>query len=257
VSQHHFSSSYNITNKSITSMLKGNTVRYVLLLMFNFVVASVVSEDVGTDCRLVIAETKCHGEVPENCRAECTLWLQDRVKFRRYDLPDDKSFHDVTGITATGSTIEFDRFEDYVTLVMPLAKTCSNAKESDVAASFLFDSIEHLKSVFPYSLEIVVFPFEHPSVNYSDKHCEEFEKETKKRGRTIHVMETSIITGPDAHPMFKLINEAMAGDDLNLNSTAFFILNLDLKAFEMHYGKSLVDMRDTVREWVKKHDKEL
>jgi len=44
-------------------MLKCNTVRCYLLLIFNVFVASVVSGDVGTDCRLVIAETKCHGEV--------------------------------------------------------------------------------------------------------------------------------------------------------------------------------------------------
>ncbi len=135
--------------------------------------------------------------------------------------------------------------------MIPMAKTCSDAK---VSFSDMLAAVEDLHSVHPYSVEILVFPFEHSSADYSKKNCEDFEEEYTKPGRKIHIMELSELTGSDANPAFQLINKIMdmsGGDSVNLNTTAYFVVHPELTSFEYHWGKSIADMKDTMNQWVK------
>ena len=117
------------------------------------------------------------------------------------------------------------------------------------------ESIERLQKVWPYSVEILVFPFEHPSINYDEKNCDDFEMECQKPGRNIHIMETSRrLNGDDAPDIFKFLKEIMGAEELNLDTTMYFLFHPDFDTLEYHYGKSLLDMKDILRELVKKLD---
>ena len=55
-----------------------------------------------------------------------------------------------------------------------------NTQPDAITPKTVFDSIEHIKHVYPYSVEVLVFPYEHPDVNYDiidDEYfdCTEFE----------------------------------------------------------------------------------
>ena len=132
-----------------------------------------------------------------------------------------------------------------------MAKTCSGAK---VSAATMLESIEHLQSVWPYSVEVLIFPYEHPSTNYDEKNCEDFDKDYTKTGRKIYMMELAILNGPNTHPMFKFLKDVMGVEDLSLDTTQYFVMSPDVDAFEYHYGKSLLDMKDVLREKVKELD---
>lgn len=222
---------------------------YFLASLLSTYLTGVFCEEV--DCKSLAAKGKCHSDVKymaEHCKPECQNWQQEKYKFKGYFLSKGKSFYDLTLTSSTGKTVDFERFEGYVPIFIPMAKTCSGSK---VEPASLFEAVEDLHSVFPYSVEVLVFPFEHPSVDYSEKNCEDFEKECTKPGRKINVMALSDLTGPDANPAFQLISQIMGPDQLNLNTTAYFVVHPDLTKFEYHYGKSLDDMKDTLAQWVK------
>ena len=139
-------------------------------------------------------------------------------------------------------------------MILPIAKTCAGTK---VPATKLLKSVEHLKSVYPYTLEILVFPFEHPAKDYNGLDCSHFEEEIKKEGRHIQVMDFVQLNGPDSHPLFNLFRDAMDTTDFNLDDVLYFVVLPDLDKFEMHWGKSLVDMRDVLRVLSKELNDEL
>jgi len=194
-------------------------------------------------------------EMHARCPDVCRRWHEDQVKYSTYSLDDsDASLYDINVVNATGHTINFERFEGYVTLVLPIAKTCDGAK---VPAANLLQSIEDLKSVYPYTVEILVFPFEHPSKDYDGLDCSHFEEEIRKEGKHIQVMDFVHLNGPGAHPLFDLFRSAMNILNFNLDEVLYFVVLPDFDKFEIHWGKSLVDMRDVLRVLVKELNDEL
>jgi len=138
-----------------------------------------------------------------------------------------------------------------VTLILPVAKICSGSR---VAASDMMDAIENLKKVWPYAVEILVFAFEHPSMDYKSSDCTDFESEYTRTnpGRSIYMMEhPATLVGPNADPIFKLIGEIMNVEELDINTTQYYTVSPDFTTLEFHYGKSLLDMKDILREMIK------
>lgn len=150
-----------------------------------------------------------------------------------------------------------------ITMLLPIAKTCSSS--SKVQPHIMFEQIERLHSVWPWAIEILVFPFEFPGADYSNQNCDFFDFEYKKKGRKIYVMEESNLfpnnnkkggeKGEDEgekmdNPLFELLFETMGDDTVNLNTTMYFVISPDLMSFEYHYGKSLIQMQDIMSLWV-------
>ena len=79
--------------------------------------------------------------------------------------------------------------------------------------------------------------------------------EYQKSGRNIHMMELSKrLNGPDTPHAFKFIMDIMDVEELNLDTTLYFLIHPDFNTLDCHYGKSLLDMRDILRQLVKKLD---
>ena len=63
-----------------------------------------------------------------------------------------------------------------------------------------YGTLEHMHSVYPYALEILAFPFNHPNVTI-DK-CEDAIKSAEKSGGTkVHIMEAIDINGDSKKDM--------------------------------------------------------
>jgi hypothetical protein len=138
-----------------------------------------------------------------------------------------------------------------VTLIIPIAKFCSGSK---VAASDMMASIEELKNVWPFAVEILVFGFEYPSVEYESMDCAFFEAEYTRTnpGRSIYMMEhPAELNGPNADPIFKIIADVMNVEKLEINTAMYYTISPDFSTLENHYGKSLLDMKDFLREMIK------
>ncbi len=124
----------------------------------------------------------------------------------------------------------------------------------------MFESIEQLQKVWPYSVEILVYPFEHPSVDYTQHDCQDFDAEYQKVGRSIYAMEMVNFDEHDdsfsnhdaaAAPLFDFFKKVMNTKEFNLSTTQYFIFSPDWDDLEYHYGKSLLDVKDVVREILK------
>ena len=139
-----------------------------------------------------------------------------------------------------------------VTIILPLVKTCEGGQ---VSISTMIESIESLKAVWPYSVEIMVFPFEHPGLLYDDLNCDDFDAEYAKNERSIYMMEMSELNGDNAHPIFKAIKEIMkveeSGTNVNVDKLNYFIIDPDWEILHHHYNKSLMDIKDVLREMIK------
>ena len=139
-----------------------------------------------------------------------------------------------------------------VTIILPLVKTCEGGQ---VSISTMIESIESLKAVWPYSVEIMVFPFEHPGLLYDDLNCDDFDAEYAKNERSIYMMEISELNGDNAHPIFKAIKEIMkveeSGTNVNVDKLNYFIIDPDWEILHHHYNKSLMDIKDVLREMIK------
>ena len=139
-----------------------------------------------------------------------------------------------------------------MTTIQGVAEQQLLLKEGKVSAATMIESIANQQSVWPYSVEILVFPFEHPSIDYSQLVCDDFEMEHQKTGRSIYMMEmTNLNDGTDTNALFKFMKEVMNTKDFNLSTTQFFVFTPDWDELEYHYGKSLLDMKDVIRELLK------
>ena len=94
------------------------------------------------------------------CPLACTVHTQDAGSRTQGETEDPDGMFELSTPLPGGKTLAWDRFEGYVTVavVIPLLPGM---------AQYYFDMMEHLHSVYPYTLEIVVFPVrreDHPKV---------------------------------------------------------------------------------------------
>lgn len=151
-----------------------------------------------------------------SCGTTTKRWKEDLAHYTEFQLDDHESFYELSAVSAANNkVVEFDRFDGYLTVIVPVAKTCSS---NSVAAKAIFDSISSLKNAFKYNVELVVFPYLHPTVNYDEDglDCSEFEElvAVDPKKSKFFVMEESNIdaTSGDIHPVFKLFFSAMEND---------------------------------------------
>jgi len=164
----------------------------------------------------------------QNCPDACHK-LTYRPPQTRKISDDDEEFYELSVKEAsTGRKRSMEDFEGYVTVIVNAARVCDY---SDV----YYDSLEHMHSVHPYALEILAFPFDHPSISIEE--CRDaIEASEKKKGRKIHVMEPIEINGPKTHPVFKYLKKLFNLEEMDPNFAHVFFVTPDGNKFELHYG---------------------
>eukprot|EP00591_Stephanopyxis_turris_P002284 CAMPEP_0195509648 /NCGR_PEP_ID=MMETSP0794_2-20130614/2526_1 /TAXON_ID=515487 /ORGANISM="Stephanopyxis turris, Strain CCMP 815" /LENGTH=246 /DNA_ID=CAMNT_0040636925 /DNA_START=30 /DNA_END=770 /DNA_ORIENTATION=+ len=223
---------------------------YFSSLLFAPNAEAAVADDKLENCEELAKQGLCHKDAENmiaNCASSCLRYQQGMRKVEIEAVADgEPSFFDLSAKTVHGSTLDFDQFEGYITLVTNGAKQCS---EGGTPWTRYLQSLEHLHSVWPYTLEIVVFPFKRPNFgpeNYS--FCNIYEKELKKKGRKIHVMEEVEINGPSTHPVYKYLKEKFKIEDLDNDTTTFFLIPPDGRTIEVHHFASLSHMKNYIRQ---------
>ena len=185
----------------------------------------------------------------KNCQDACYKWKHDIEKIRvQYINEDQPSFFDLSAKNSTGHLLKFQRFEGVVTIVTILMKGCYKKEkiESD------YRSIEALQDIWPYGLEIVIFHFEHPAIDYSQRDCEDFKLVHKAPRTKLHIMELVNINGPETHPVLKYLKNVFNIDDFDGNFAPFFFVNPDGNKIEFHRGASFDSLKEYVRRNLKR-----
>ena len=127
-------------------------------------------------------------------------------------------------------------------MVINMAKLCKSVNPN---AEIYFARMEDLQKVWPYSFELIVFPFEHPKFDYANEDCADFEEAARRPGRSIHVMETANIHVPveELHPVYKYMMGKAKFDKLDVDIATFFVVNPEGSRVEVHQGTSLTSLK--------------
>lgn len=185
----------------------------------------------------------------QHCPEACLQWQRDMKRIHIAYVSEDKpSFFDLTAKNSTGTLLDFRRFEGYVTLVITIARTCKDWKKIDS----IYRGIEYLHHTWPYLLEIVVFFYNHPDLDY-DIDCASFHVRFTFTGRKIHIMEVVNINGPNTHPVLRYLKWSMnlhEEQGLSHDFTSFFIINPDGNTIQhmkaMSFEKLKVQIQNTI-----------
>jgi len=227
-------------------------------------------DHLGDDtCANLAAEGKCEAE-PGLMAKYCTkTFYQYRTSQEKKKLYDQKrdlqsvksagSFYDLSGTTIKGTTLKFERFEGYITLVAFVPKACDEGK----AAEKILETLQHVHAVWPWIVEIVAFPFEHPDSHYyateadciSSRHYENaLEKRMKEGKLVVHAMQEIGIhdhAHKKKHPVYKYFQDVFHFQTISAKTPTVFLVSADGDLLEVFYDGSKTNVEDSVRKHLK------
>ena len=142
-----------------------------------------------------------------------------------HDIDD---FYQLTATDANGKVISMEQFEGYVTVIVNVARICDYTE-------IFYNTLEHMKSIYPYALEILAFPFNNPDANIDN--CMKQIVADEKAEHKIRIMKP--MDGSDSHPVFDFLKKSFNNmEALDSGFASYFFINPDGNVIEMHYGAS-------------------
>lgn len=205
------------------------------------------------NCGDLVAKNECQTnpkKMMEECPLACRKWQEARTKVEyAYVDGDQPSFFSLSSKNSTGSELSFEMFDGYLTIVANVLKDCMPGQIEQI-----LNSMEHLHDVWPYSLEVLVFPFSTPERDdeviafQTSIGCDTYFNAIKKKGRRIHVMEEAKLNGDDAHPVYQYLSKQFEGrlDEIPTDLATFLIVTPDGDRIEAHIGLSPERLKHTI-----------
>lgn len=236
-------------------MLNNTLVKVVFIFTLCVTLGSSLTDE-KDDCaeRVKLGECASNTEqMLKDCRKSCAEQNPMKIDTFNVEGEGNESFFDLSAKTYSGDVINFNRFEGYVTLVINMAKMCKkNAPDTEA----YFSQFGALKKIWPYSLEVVIFPFDHPHIDYENDDCEGFEEGARKTGRNYYFMEAAEFNGPldNIHPVYRYLKSKTRDEDLDLNAATYFMVNTDGTYMEIYQNASLGNLKHLLQ---RTFDKEL
>ena len=113
--------------------------------------------DSAEDCEERLEAGRCFNDPTTfyQCPVTCTKEINDAGPFKSGETETADLFWDLEVSLSGAKKMSFERFEGYVTLiaVVPLTEGMSQ---------YFYDMLEHIHKVYPFTIEIVVFPVRRP-----------------------------------------------------------------------------------------------
>ena len=207
------------------------------------------------NCEELVKKNECQNnpkKMMQDCPLACRKWQESRTKVEyAYVDEDQPSFFSLKAKNSTGSELGFEMFDGYLTIVANVLKDCMPGQIEQILMA-----MEHLHDVWPYSLEILVFPFSTPERDeeviafQTSIGCDPYFNAINKKGRRIHVMEEAKLNGDDAHPVYQYLSKQFDGrlgaDGMPTDLATFFIVTPDGDRIEAHIGISPGLLKHTI-----------
>ena len=93
--------------------------------------------------------------------------------------------------------------------------------------------------IWPFTLEIVVFPFRSFHVTENPADCPSHKKSDLSKERKFHVMKEVEINGPNAHPVYKFFKALFEIEEfIDESYVTFYLVTPDGNSVESHQGPS-------------------
>lgn len=181
----------------------------------------------------------------ENCAASC----EKQPGVRKVEVmpigEDEPQFFDLTAEDVNGNVLDFEEFDGYVTLVINCARKCGSTEE-------YYKILEHMHNIWPYTLEILAFPFWNKALEETPDSCPSEKDIDKKYNKKIHVMKEVELNGPNTHPVYKFLKNKFNQDAMDESYATFFLINPDGNLVEEHFGTT----PSQIKMYIQKHLKE-
>uniref|UniRef100_A0A7S1Z6W0 ShKT domain-containing protein n=1 Tax=Trieres chinensis TaxID=1514140 RepID=A0A7S1Z6W0_TRICV len=175
----------------------------------------------------------------KNCPASCEK-LPGVAKVEVKPISDDEpQFFDLSATDAKGNTIDFEEFEGYVTVIVNAARKCGHTEE-------WYRGLDHLVEIWPYTLEIMAFPFRSKVIDEDPDSCPSHKASDLSKKRKFHVMKEVEVNGPNTHPVYKFFKNKFEMDEINEHYATFFLVNPDGTVVEAHHGQSFVNLKNYI-----------
>jgi len=215
-----------------------------------FAKAAQESMDTGSNCEERAARGECKlnpGEMLKTCAATCERMGEVR-KIQLEKVPDGKpTFYELGKVVdVRGKEHTLRQYEGYVTIVVTIPRICGLTER-------YYGALDHLEEIWPWSLEVVAFPFRvvgQQAPTDADA-CPDHEIADLSPIRKISVMEEVDINGESTHPVFRYFKELFRINDGKLDESEpmFFLVNPDGSSVEAHYKSNPTH----VKEYIRKH----
>lgn len=182
----------------------------------------------------------CDAKKPKKKRKEIDVKDNGDGSFHvLVDEYDDTQFFDLEAKRFfNNKNMSFDRFEGYLTVVGNLGKLCHMPQAIDEVLLAMEDLLE----TWPYSLNVVLFPYPHPKLNYDEHDCSHFEhtiastQENSKLKDKLYMMEETVLNGKEAHPVYEWLKDQTDMEEMFEEYATFFFIGLDGRRIDVVQG---------------------
>lgn len=180
-----------------------------------------------------------------------TIWVDiDRDDYWFFDLTAKQyQYTDSSSGTSTSKTsnwINFERFEGYLTMVANVGKVCGDNTEDIEGVIYAMKNLFH---VMPYSLNVLLFPFQPKGINNVNADCTKFnqaienathDEELKNK---LFIMEEAILNGENAHPVYKYLKQKTELEPMAESHSTFFFVGGEGTRIDLFQGASFGQLR--------------
>jgi glutathione peroxidase-family protein len=224
---------------------------FILILFISLLtifdnVSAMLENQLEEVCDELVEQGKCASDkelMMKYCEHSCVKWSKGISKVEIERVPEsDAIFFDFKANTASGKKLNFERFEGYWTMVVNVALTCSEKLDMEKG----LEIFEEIHETWPYIVEVIVFPFRHPRVDYEKSDCNKDMAAMKKEGMKIHRMEEVDMNGNDTHQVYKFLKKPFNIEELDTDLATYFFVNPDGDRIVAHHGASL----SHIKRWI-------
>lgn len=212
------------------------TILLLLLLFMHYQTAaastpSAISfdKDLDDNCADKIAACLADPDLWNTCAISCAKSLDPPRAIDFHTFKDDE-FFDLTATDVHGHEIRFENYDGYVTLVATVPR---------VMVPFYLKMLEHLQSVYPYVLEVLMIPFEND--------------DTK-----IAVSDGKVIVLKEATKVLEFFKKTL-GQDVSQEHVTGYLLSVDGDFLQIHHSPTMETLKEHVRKdmiELERHDQE-
>lgn len=211
-------------------------------------------EDLYENCSKRAADGECRTNSDEMLR-DCPVSCAQQPGIHKFHYralhPGEEPLFDLDTVAKDefGRKVDLERFYGYMTIVTAVPSKCG-------LTQLFYDQLMHLHDVWPYGLEIMVFPSPQMTipgtddthgVDNSPSHlCPEMHQMDKQKKHPITVMETINVNGPETHPVYQYLKGMQGMKDINTLQPTYFIIFPE-GDMEIHQGITPAGLTSHIR----------
>lgn len=189
--------------------------------------------------RIEWMQTNC----PESCEKNLYNHREAIREHPDLDITEiQQGFYELSAKDPSGKVHRMDNFEGTTMVIVTAPRKCDKGT--------LFQTLEHIHSLHPYEVEILVFPFTNKDEDTSECQLDILKREIRG-SKKIHIMHRVDINGPDTDPIFKYLKTLFKLDPILEEYPTYFFIDPDGVPIEVDYGAGY----ETLKKFIDKYSK--